>query len=172
MKRTVLASVVVGLLLAAAAPAVGQDIRDRVVFNGVNADGIIASGVVVDDYPADFMSVAYSTAVRCVDAGGGENTITTLTSISIPDADVDVPQLLKGVAASGTGSGTVAVTDRCAGTFTITEIEDVPVTLSGTRTSKLQNFGNTTFTGEGSGTLTVGDITVEVTLDFERRPLT
>jgi hypothetical protein len=170
MKRTVLAGVVIGLVLAAAAPAVGQDIRDRLVFNGVNADGVIASGVVVDDYPADFFSVATSWTEPCTGANGEAGVIRTLANLSIPEPFVDVPQLLQGVAASGEGIQSLYIVNGCKNKATIKE-RKASATLSGIRTSQLENFGNSTFTGTGIGTLTVGKITVEVAIDFERRPL-
>ena len=171
MRRSVLVAAVIALLAAWAAPALGQDIRDRLTLAGTTPDGVVVTAVVVDDFPADFMSVATLETEPCISAAGVEGSIRTLTNMDIPDALVDVPQLLKGVEASGTGTQFVTVTDGCTGSFSTTPVEGVATSVSGLRTSKTQNFGNATFTGTGSGTLTVGDVTVEVTIDFARRPL-
>jgi len=171
MKKLALVGVVLGLLLAAAAPAIGQDFRDRLTFEGVDPAGVIASGVVVDDYPADFFSVATSWTEPCTGANGEAGVIRTLANLSIPDAFVDVPQLLKGVEASGRGTQTLYIVDGCRDKPPTFKEKKESATLSGIRTSQLESFGNSTFTGTGSGTLTVGNITVEVTIEFERRPV-
>lgn len=172
MKRLASVTGVIALMLAAAAPAIGQDIRDRLTYDGVNPDGVIASGVVVDDYPADSFSVATSWTEPCTGPNGEAGVIRTLANLSIPDAFVEVPQLLKGVEASGRGTQILYIVNECRdqGSPIIKE-KKVSATLSGIRTSQLENYGNTTFTGTGTGTLTVGKITVEVAIDFERRPL-
>ena len=35
----------------------------------------------------------------------------------------------------------------------------------------IENFGNATFRGTGTGTVTVGDVTADVTITFNRQPL-
>lgn len=172
MKKIAVVGVALTLAIATAAPAVGQTFRDRLNVSGTSADGVVISATVVDEQPGDFFSVSTSTSEPCVDGDGVPNNIVTLTSLSLPDAFVDVPELLKSVEASGTGTQTVTVIDRCAPSITTTEIDNVSATLSGVRTSKLDAFGGATFTGSGTGTLTVGGVTAEVTILFQRRPLT
>ncbi len=172
MKRTVLVGVVLGLLLAAAAPAIGQDIRDRLTFTGVGDNGEIVTGVVVDDFPSDEFTVSAAWTEPCTDADGVERSIRTLTNLTVTvDISVDVPQLLKSVEASGSGTQFVTVINECAPSISTTPVEGVEATLSGIRTSKVQNHGNATFTATGTGILTVGEITAAVAIDFTRRPL-
>lgn len=161
---------ITAFVLSVAVPAGALTFRDRLIITGSAPDGTQVSSTVVDVDGGDFISVSTSRSEPCTAQDGSVNTVVTLQSISIPDAIVDVPQLLKSVDASGVGSLITTVIDRCAPSTVTTTADGISVQVAGERTSKIESLGGGFFRGTGVGTVTLDGTAYDVTIRFDRNP--